>query len=82
MGGIAYSMYTLVEINCQSRTIRHLHGDVAVEHQDTPEGIAAKAKFLQYLEFRDIWPLPWESIEPDKHSYARYDFVCNRSDQD
>jgi len=81
-GKVFYPMYTLAEINCQSRTLRHLNWDVAVEDQNTPEGIAARAKFLQYLQFQNICPSPWERIKPEKHSYARYDFVCNRPHQE
>lgn len=81
-GKVFYPMYTLAEINCQSRTLRHLNWDVAVEDQNTPEGIAARAKFLQYLEFQNIGPSPWERTKPEKHSYARYDFVCNRPHQE
>ena len=81
-GRVFYPMYTLTEINCQSRTLRHLNWDVAVEHQNTPEGIAARAKFRQYLEFQNICPSPWESIEPGKHNYARYDFVCQSPHQE
>jgi len=77
-----YPIYTLTEINCKQRTSRDLRMDVALEDQNTPAGIAARAKFFQSVLNTPLvkYPSPWESIEPSSHSYARRDFVCNRGE--
>jgi hypothetical protein len=74
-----YPQYTLSEINCKQRTHRELQWDAALEDQDTPAGMAARAKFLKSLgDVAGTQEDPtWESIEPNEHSCARLDFVCH-----
>jgi hypothetical protein len=79
-GNTKYPSYTLTEINCVKRIFRDLKWDYALEDQLTPEGIAARAKFMQStLELQKGLPSAWDSIEPDKHSYARFNFVCDNA---
>lgn len=78
-----YPQYTLEEINCRLRTQRTLRWDMALEDQKTSEGMEARAKFLESTsKLQNNYPSPWESLEPDKHSYARYDFVCKKLPQE
>lgn len=75
-GKVLFPNYTLTEINCAQRTSRALKWDSALEDQ-TPEGLAARAAFMNStLPLQIKYPTEWESIEPNKHSYARFDFVC------
>jgi hypothetical protein len=77
----AYPQYALTEINCKQRTSRDIRWDVALEDH-TVAGMEARAEFLTVLA--EILaetpgargPSVWESIEPNEHSYARRDFVC------
>jgi hypothetical protein len=49
-----------------------------LEDQNTAAGMDARAKFLRVLaDTPGARALSaWESFEPNKHSYARRDFVC------
>jgi hypothetical protein len=51
---------------------------LALEDQNTVAGMEARAKFLKVLAETPgaRQPSAWESIEPNEHSYARRDFVC------
>jgi hypothetical protein len=73
-----YPQYTLAEINCKQRTSRDIRWDAALEDQSTVAGMEARAKFLKVIarSAGAKTPSPWESIEPNEHSYARRDFVC------
>jgi len=78
-GKVWFPSYTLTEINCAQRTSRDLKWDSALEDK-SPEGLAARAEFMKStLPFQKNYPSDWQSIEPNKHSYARLDFVCTKS---
>jgi hypothetical protein len=78
-GDTVFAMYSLTEINVKLKQIRTLKCEMALEDQATLQGIEAKAKFIQgSSEILKNYPTQWESLEPDKHSYARYNFVCKR----
>src|ERR1700721_1922021 len=79
-GNTKYPSYTLTEINCAKRTYRDLKWDYALEDQLAPAGIAARAKFMQStLELQKGLPSAWDSIEPNKHNYARLTYVCDKA---
>jgi hypothetical protein len=72
-----YPQYTLIEINCAQRTRRDLRWDLGLEDPMVPEALAQRSKFLKAMaKFLKEYPTPWESIEPNAHSYALHDFVC------
>jgi hypothetical protein len=78
-----YPQYTLTEIDCRQRTSRDIRWDAALEDQNTAAGLEARAKFLKVIAETPSAhaPSPWESIEPNDHSYARRDFVCRLIDK-
>ena len=77
-GEITYAQYTLIEIDCRSKQQREIRWDMALEDQNSVEGKKARATFLQSTaKLQQKLPTPWESIPPDRHNYARYDFVCS-----
>ena len=45
----------------------------ALEDQQTAAGMKARAHFMGLM--LQNYPSPWESIDPNKHSYARLDYV-------
>jgi hypothetical protein len=76
-GEITFAQYTLCEINCILKQHREIKWDMALEDQTSGEAMEARAKFLKSTtELQNQYPTRWENIEPNKHSYARYDFVC------
>jgi hypothetical protein len=76
-GKTTFAQYTLREMNCTLKQIRNLKWKMALEDQNTKEGVKALADFLkQAAQIQANYPSPWETIEPDKHSYIRYNFVC------
>ena len=83
-GKVVYPQYSLIEMHCQLRTSRSLRWDMALEDQNTAQGVEARMKFIESMTKAlgydpttpEREPTPWKSIEPNKHSYARYDFVC------
>jgi hypothetical protein len=76
-GEETFAQYTLSEINCILKQGRDITWDRALEDQNTVEGVQARAKFLgATVEQQKFYPTQWESIEPNKHNYARYNFVC------
>jgi hypothetical protein len=82
-GKTIYPTYNLEEINCSLRTQRQLRWDMALEAQTTPEGMKARSKFLEEtVKLQGNYPSTWESFEPNKHNYARHDFVCKKSPQE
>jgi hypothetical protein len=79
-GKVYYAQYTLSEINCVLKQIRDIKWDCALEDQNTAEGMKARADHMKVvLEMKEKaqlnYPTKWESIEPSKHDYARYNFV-------
>jgi hypothetical protein len=77
-GEITYAQYTLNEIDCMSKRHRDIRWDMALEDQNTEGGEKARATFLQSTaKLQKKLPTSWEGIEPDRHNYAHYDFVCN-----
>ncbi len=75
-GEIPYAQYILREIDCPSKRHRDIRRGMALEDQN-PEGETARTTFPQSAKLPEKLPTPWKGIEPDKHDYARYDFVCN-----
>jgi hypothetical protein len=77
-GEITYAQYTLSEIDCRSKQQRDITWEMALEDQNSVGGQKARTTFLQSTaKLQEKLPTPWESIEPDRHNYARYDFVCS-----
>jgi hypothetical protein len=77
-GEITYAQYTLSEIDCRSKRQRYIRWNMALEDQNTGGGEKARATFLQSTaKLQKKLPTPWESIEPDRHKYARYVFICS-----
>jgi len=76
-GKITFATYTLSETNCILKQYRDITCDMALEDQNTIEGAQARAEFLETTTKLQINPpTQWQSIEPNEHSYARYNFVC------
>lgn len=83
-GKIIYPQYNLMEINCQERTSRSLRWNMALGDQNSIQGREARMKFIESwtkaLGYDPTSPkrepTPWRSIDSNKHSYARFDFVC------
>ncbi len=79
-GETVFASYTLSEINCLLKQDRRIRWEVALEDQNTIEGSRARYKFLDTITKSEMpFPTPWETIDPNKHSYARVDFVCKGS---
>lgn len=79
-GKTIYPTYTLNEMNCRLKEVRVLKWEMALEDQNTQEGIKARADFLKHTAtLQKSYPSAWESIEPNKHCYMRYNFVCKES---
>jgi len=77
-GEITYAQYTLSEIDCRSKRYRDIRWDMALEDQNSVGAEKARATFLQSTaKLQKKLPTPWESMEADRHNYARYDSVCN-----
>ncbi len=77
-GEITYAQYTLSEIDCRLKRQRDIRWDMALEDQNSVGGEKARATFLpSTAKFQEKLPTPWESIEPDRHNYAPYGFVCS-----
>jgi len=76
-GKTTYAQYTLSEMNCTLKQRRDLRWEMALEDQNSIDGIKARSHFYKHTaSTQDQYPSPWESIEPNKHSYMRYNFVC------
>jgi hypothetical protein len=76
-GETEFAQYTLNEMNCIKKQERGISWDKALEDQNTVDGMKARTNFLKSTEnFQSNYLTRWESIEPNKHSYARYKFVC------
>jgi|SRR5208337_1673603 len=79
-GKTTFAQYTLSEMNCTLKQIRGLRWEMALEDKNTIEGNKARAYFYkQTAQLQEKYPSTWETIEPDKHSYMRYNFVCKES---
>jgi hypothetical protein len=83
-GKVIYAQYTLREINCALKQERGIKWDCALEDQNTTEGLKARADHMKVVleveqKLQLKYPTEWQNIEPNKHSYARYNFVCKCS---
>lgn len=71
--------YTLFEINCTLKTFRIIQSNIALEDKNTAEGKEYRTKLSGlFSELNKGYPSAWESIEPNEHGYARYNYICKR----
>jgi hypothetical protein len=77
-GKITYATYILTEMNCNLKQMRIINEDMALEEQSpNHQAIKARARFLESRTKLQVnYPTPWESIEPNMHSYARLNYIC------